>query len=185
MHNSKLQILTGTTLALLLSSLSAYPAIARTSSSLTEEQLISQTTETEETKIEETETIKGEIIELEGDVVKVQTSEGEIEEIKISETDQQRMGLKPGTKISATVRIVGDGMIAIPEKVMLEEATATTETNVGSATSAQQTTEVQTEGGSTVRQQTTVTETVTTGETQQQTTETTVVEEEEPIPALW
>jgi hypothetical protein len=157
---SKLQFLQVAILVVVFSSLSTYRITARPSTSLSEKQLISQTTGTEET-----ETIKGEITEIENDVVKVQTSEGQIEEIIISETEQQQLGLKPGTKISVTINNTTSGEESV-EKVMLEEESAstidTTDNNGASTTSTEQITEVQTEPQTTT----------TTGQPQ-------------PVPALW
>ena len=143
---SRLQLSKVVILALICSSLSTYRIMARPSQSLSEELLISQTAGTEKT-----ETIKGEITEIENDIVKVQTSEGRIKEIKISETEQQQLGLKPGNLVSVTIKTTTEG-VEIPEKVMLEEesdltveTTDTNETNGIGTTDPQQTTEVQTE----------------------------------------
>lgn len=144
---SKSQFLKVVTLALVCSSLSAYGIMARPSTSLSEKQLISQTTTTEET-----ETIKGEITAIENDLVTVQTSEGLIKKITISETEQQQMGLQPGSIVSVTLKKTASGE-EIPEKVMLEgESALTTETtgttsdiNAVAPTSTQPTTEVSTE----------------------------------------
>ena len=140
---SKLQFVKVVILALVFSILSTDRIMARPSTSLSEKQLISQTTSTEET-----ETIKGEITQIENDVVKVQTSKGQIKEIKISETEQQQLGLKPGNIVSVTINKTAGGE-EIAEKVMLEEQSAltaeTTDTNGVGTTSPQPTTEVQTE----------------------------------------
>lgn len=140
---SKLQFLKVAILALVGSSLSSYLIIARPSTSLSEKQLLSQTT-----SIEETETIKGEITEIENSLVRVQTAAGTIKEITISETEQQKLGLKPGNIVSVTISKTASGE-EIPEKVMLEEESAltteTTNTDDADPTSTQLTTELSTE----------------------------------------
>ena len=144
---SKSQFLKVVTLVLVCSSLSAYRIMARPSTSLSEKQLISQATSTEET-----ETIQGEITTIENDLVTVQTSEGLIREITILEKEQQQLGLKPGNIVSVTLNKTASGE-EIPEKVMLEEESAltsnttvtTTDTNTVAPTSTQPTTEVSTE----------------------------------------
>ena len=120
MYTSKLQFLKVTLLVVVFSSWSTYQITASPSKSLSEKQLISQTTGTEETA-----TIKGEITEIENDIVKVQTSEGQIKEIKISETEQRQLGLKPGNIISVTINKTTSGE-EITEKVMLEGESAST-----------------------------------------------------------
>ena len=144
---SKLQFLKVLILALACSSLSAYRIMARPSSSLSENQLISQATSTTES-----ETFKGEITAIENDLVKVQTPEGLVKDIKISEAEQQQMGLKPGSIVSVTLNKTATGE-EIPEKVMLEEqpdlaadtTDVPTETDAVAPTSTEQTTEVSTE----------------------------------------
>ncbi len=144
---SKLQFLKVVILALVCSSLPAYRIIARPSSSLSENQLISQTPSTAAS-----ETFTGEITAIDNDLVKVQTPEGLIKDVKISETEQQQLGLQLGSIVSVTVNTNASGE-EIPEKVMLEEqpdlaADATdiaSETNTVAPTNAQETTEVSAE----------------------------------------
>ena len=144
---SKLQFLKVVILALVCSSLPAYRIIARPSSSLSENQLISQTPSTAAS-----ETFTGEITAIDNDLVKVQTPEGLIKDVKISETEQQQLGLQLGSIVSVTVNTTASGE-EIPEKVMLEEqpelaADATdiaSETNTVAPTNAQETTEVSAE----------------------------------------
>ena len=144
---SKLQFLKVVILALVCSSLPAYRIIARPSSSLSENQLISQTPSTAAS-----ETFTGEITAIDNDLVKVQTPEGLIKDVKISETEQQQLGLQLGSIVSVTVNTTASGE-EIPEKVMLEEqpelaADATdiaSETNTVAPANTQETTEVSAE----------------------------------------
>ena len=144
---SKLQFLKVVILALVCSSLPAYRIIARPSSSLSGNQLISQTPSTVAS-----ETFTGEITAIESDLVKVQTPEGLVKDIKISQTEQQQMGLQLGSIVSVTVNTTASGE-EIPEKVMLEEqpdsaadtTVVSTETDAVAPTSNKPTTEVSTE----------------------------------------
>ena len=144
---SKLQFLKVVILALVCSSLPAYRIIARPSSSISENQLISQTPSTAAS-----ETFTGEITAIDNDLVKVQTPEGLIKDVKISETEQQQLGLQLGSIVSVTVNTTASGE-EIPEKVMLEEqpelaadvTDIASETNTVAPANTQETTEVSAE----------------------------------------
>ncbi len=95
----KLQVFTGTTLALLLSVGSGYPVLAaetteKTAQKPTNSQLLAHAGDRE--------TISGIVTDIDGDVVTVRTPDGETKNLWIPKNKQEELGIEVGDAVSGT-----------------------------------------------------------------------------------
>ncbi|NER50697.1 MAG: hypothetical protein F6J92_29305 [Symploca sp. SIO1A3] len=106
----KLQVFTGTTLALLLSVGSGYPVLAaesveKTAQKPTNAQLLAHAGDRE--------TISGIVTDIDGDVVTVRTPDGETKNLWIPEDDQEELGIEVGDAVSGTTHEPDEEIIPV------------------------------------------------------------------------
>ncbi|MGB7441115.1 MAG: hypothetical protein WA919_08620 [Coleofasciculaceae cyanobacterium] len=180
----KPQALAGASLAILVAGFFATPAFANPVSKPAQEKLISQM-ESEEA------VITGTIEEIVDDVVTVKTADDETQDIRISQIDQRRLGLEPGSRIMAQVVMMEGQELPVVRAIRIVDLAETPSEDMmdTDTTSTQQERTVETQRIRSV-QETRTRQTVTTEETPEEMPEEMTQEREEPaeqpaVRALW
>lgn len=122
MHFKNLKVLTGTTLAVALSFVSAYPAFAEPGSASSQEMLISQATIDNNSYI-------GTVKSIVGDIVTLELADGSSREIGLNRMQRGALGLVPGMRLRVT-RVDGRLDVALAPPVDVVVARVETRTPV-------------------------------------------------------
>jgi hypothetical protein len=105
----KLQVFTGTTLALLLSTGSMYPVLAAESAETTAQQPTTGKLLLAATR----QTISGVVTDIDDDVVTVRTADGDTKKLWIPEDTQEELGIEVGDAVSGTTDDPDDDIIPV------------------------------------------------------------------------
>ncbi|MBD1939549.1 hypothetical protein [Microcoleus sp. FACHB-68] len=114
----RMKLLTGTTVSLLLSAISMYPAVAGQSDVIAQQQPIAQN------NMPASEMIRGTIKSIVGDVVTIQEPDGRVRPLTVRRPERGALGLVPGMDIIA--RMENGRVVDLARAPMMNEETVRT-----------------------------------------------------------